>query len=136
MKPYPAPSPQGIPGATTLLSGLTLALYFRYDIILRDGLPDWRQPVFYYRRVRKMGFLEFLVFIFFIFTVGHFIIAWSIYLERKFELVSGLHCFTTQFIIIDYWVSYFFLLCSRLVEHRLKPVSYTSHCRRIYCTFP
>lgn len=68
--------------------GKLLLIYFRYDIILRDGLPDWRQPVFYYRRVRKMGILEFLVFIFVIFTVGHFIIAWSIYLERKFELVS------------------------------------------------
>ncbi|CAB3998995.1 dnaJ homolog subfamily C member 1 [Paramuricea clavata] len=65
----------------------------RYDIILRDGLPDWRQPVFYYRRVRKMGFLEFLIFIFVIFTVGHFIIAWSVYLERKFELDDVLTSF-------------------------------------------
>ena len=69
-------------------SSVISTICFRYDIILRDGLPDWRQPVFYYRRVRKMGFLEFLLFIFVIFTIGHFIIAWSIYLERKFELVS------------------------------------------------
>lgn len=75
---------------TDILNSLVkrLLIYFRYDVILRNGLPDWRQPVFYYRRVRKMGILEFLVFIFVIFTVGHFIIAWSIYLERKFELVS------------------------------------------------
>ena len=44
--------------------------------------------MFYYRRVRKMGMLEFLAFIFGIFTVGHFIVAWSIYLEKKFELVG------------------------------------------------
>ncbi|XP_046846689.1 dnaJ homolog subfamily C member 1-like [Xenia sp. Carnegie-2017] len=65
----------------------------RYDAILKNGLPDWRQPVFYYRRVRKMGFLEFLLFIFIIFTVGHFIIAWSVYLERKFELDEVLTSF-------------------------------------------
>lgn len=69
---------------------VNVAVNFRYDAILRDGLPDWRQPVYYYRRVRKMGFVEFLVFIIVIFTVGHFIIAWSVYLERKFELVSEL----------------------------------------------
>ncbi|XP_015779345.1 PREDICTED: dnaJ homolog subfamily C member 1-like [Acropora digitifera] len=58
----------------------------RYDIILRDGLPDWRQPVFYYRRVRKMGLIEFVLLIFLILTIGHYIVAWSIYLEKKFEL--------------------------------------------------
>ncbi|CAG14897.1 unnamed protein product, partial [Tetraodon nigroviridis] len=37
----------------------------RYDDILVHGLPDWRQPVFYYRRVRKMsnGELAFLLFL-------------------------------------------------------------------------
>ncbi|KAL9967016.1 hypothetical protein ACROYT_G025171 [Oculina patagonica] len=58
----------------------------RYDGILRDGLPDWRQPVFYYRRVRKMGLIEFALLIFLILTIGHYIVAWSIYLEKKFEL--------------------------------------------------
>lgn len=58
----------------------------RYDGILRDGLPDWRQPVFYYRRVRKMGLVEFALLIFLILTIGHYIVAWSIYLEKKFEL--------------------------------------------------
>lgn len=58
----------------------------RYDIVLRDGLPDWRQPVFYYRRVRKMGLIEFVLLIFLILTIGHYIVAWSIYLEKKFEL--------------------------------------------------
>ncbi|KAK3715616.1 hypothetical protein QZH41_009608 [Actinostola sp. cb2023] len=58
----------------------------RYDGILRDGLPDWRQPVFYYRRVRKMGFIEFFILLFLILTVGHFIVIWSMYLEKKFEM--------------------------------------------------
>ena len=63
-------------------------VFHRYDGILRDGLPDWRQPVFYYRRVRKMGLLEFMLLIFLILTIGHYIVAWSIYLEKKFELVG------------------------------------------------
>jgi len=58
----------------------------RYDDILVNGLPDWRQPVFYYRRVRKMsnGELGFLLFL--ILTVGHYAVIWSIYLEK--QLVS------------------------------------------------
>jgi hypothetical protein len=86
--------------------------------------------VFYYRRVRKMGFLEFLIFIFVIFTVGHFIIAWSVYLERKFELVSGLHYFTSTDKFIDvrhlrpvsYYrcdLLYFVLFCARRVKNWL-----------------
>ena len=67
---------------------VTLTFLHRYDAILRDGLPDWRQPVYYYRRVRKMGIIELLLVIFLILTIGHYIVAWSIYLEKKFELVS------------------------------------------------
>lgn len=61
----------------------------RYDDILVNGLPDWRQPVFYYRRVRKMsnGELGFLLFL--ILTVGHYAVIWSIYLEKQLdELLS------------------------------------------------
>lgn len=61
----------------------------RYDDILVNGLPDWKQPVFYYRRVRKMsnGELGFLLFL--ILTVGHYAVIWSIYLEKQLdELLS------------------------------------------------
>uniref|UniRef100_A0A672SMK9 DnaJ homolog subfamily C member 1 n=1 Tax=Sinocyclocheilus grahami TaxID=75366 RepID=A0A672SMK9_SINGR len=61
----------------------------RYDDILVNGLPDWRQPVFYYRRVRKLsnGELGFLLFL--ILTVGHYAVIWSIYLEKQLdELLS------------------------------------------------
>ncbi|KAA0719153.1 DnaJ -like protein subfamily C member 1 [Triplophysa tibetana] len=61
----------------------------KYDDILVNGLPDWRQPVFYYRRVRKMsnGELGFLLFL--ILTVGHYAVIWSIYLEKQLdELLS------------------------------------------------
>lgn len=55
----------------------------RYDDILVNGLPDWRQPVFYYRRVRKMSNAELGFLLFLILTVGHYAIIWSIYLEKQ-----------------------------------------------------
>ncbi|KAM9321740.1 dnaJ homolog subfamily C member 1 isoform 2-T2 [Pholidichthys leucotaenia] len=61
----------------------------RYDEILEKGLPDWRQPVFYYRRVRKMNNGELAILLFIILTVGHYAVLWSIYLEKQLdELLS------------------------------------------------
>ncbi|NWU64842.1 DNJC1 protein, partial [Pterocles burchelli] len=61
----------------------------RYDDILINGLPDWRQPVFYYRRVRKMSNAELALLLFIIVTVGHYGVVWSIYLEKQLdELLS------------------------------------------------
>ncbi|XP_057587476.1 dnaJ homolog subfamily C member 1 [Hippopotamus amphibius kiboko] len=61
----------------------------RYDDILVNGLPDWRQPVFYYRRVRKMSNAELALLLFIILTVGHYAVVWSIYLEKQLdELLS------------------------------------------------
>ena len=71
------------------VSLLLLSLWFRYDEILVSGLPDWRQPVYYYRRVRKMGMLEFAILLSVILTTGHIITLWSIYLERRFEKVHN-----------------------------------------------
>ncbi|KAM3850309.1 dnaJ homolog subfamily C member 1 [Diretmus argenteus] len=61
----------------------------RYNDILVNGLPDWRQPVFYYRRVRKMSNAELAFLLFLILTVGHYAVIWSIYLEKQLdELLS------------------------------------------------
>ncbi|XP_035770840.1 dnaJ homolog subfamily C member 1, partial [Neolamprologus brichardi] len=61
----------------------------KYDDILLNGLPDWRQPVFYYRRVRKMSNVELGFLLFVILTVGHYAVIWSIYLEKQLdELLS------------------------------------------------
>ncbi|KAJ7414368.1 dnaJ subfamily C member 1-like [Pitangus sulphuratus] len=58
-----------------------------YDDILINGLPDWRQPVFYYRRVRKMSNAELALLLFIILTVGHYAVVWSIYLEKQLRRV-------------------------------------------------
>ncbi|KAM4605065.1 dnaJ homolog subfamily C member 1 [Polymixia lowei] len=57
----------------------------RYNDILVNGLPDWRQPVFYYRRVRKMSNAELGFLLFLILTVGHYAVIWSIYLEKQLD---------------------------------------------------
>lgn len=61
----------------------------RYDDILLNGLPDWRQPVFYYRRVRKMSNGELAFLLFLILTVGHYAVLWSIYLEKQLVRDTG-----------------------------------------------
>eukprot|EP00057_Strongylocentrotus_purpuratus_P020545 XP_011675019.1 PREDICTED: dnaJ homolog subfamily C member 1 [Strongylocentrotus purpuratus] len=58
----------------------------RYDEIVEHGLPDWRQPVFYYRRVRKMGLLELSLLLSVILSVGHYLVIWSMYFERMLEI--------------------------------------------------
>ncbi|CAG2193119.1 DNAJC1 [Mytilus edulis] len=58
----------------------------RYHLVLENGLPDWRQPIFYYRRARKMGMFELLGLLFSILTLGHYIVLWASYAERKFTV--------------------------------------------------
>lgn len=57
----------------------------RYNEVLEHGLPDWRQPVFYYRRVRKMSNVELSLLLFIILTVGHYAVVWSIYFEKQLD---------------------------------------------------
>ena len=68
-----------------------LYVRYRYHLVLENGLPDWRQPIYYYRRVRKMGLAEFFALIFVITTVGQYIVMWAVYAERKFTLVRYLY---------------------------------------------
>ncbi|GIY60548.1 dnaJ homolog subfamily C member 1 [Caerostris darwini] len=57
-----------------------------YDLILKMGLPDWRAPIYYYRRVRNMGLFELAIFLFCLATIGQYIIAWVAYWEKKYEI--------------------------------------------------
>ena len=36
-----------------------------------------------------MGLIEFTILLLLILTIGHYIVAWSIYLEKKLELVCS-----------------------------------------------
>ena len=57
-----------------------------YNRVLVEGLPDWRSPVFYYRRMRKIGLMEGLAYLFVITTIFQYCIYWAHYWERKFTL--------------------------------------------------
>jgi len=61
-----------------------------YDRVLVEGLPDWRTPAFYYRRMRKIGLAEGLAYLFAIFTVCQYFVNWAAYLERRFTLREAL----------------------------------------------
>jgi hypothetical protein len=54
----------------------------RYDQVLREGLPNWRQPMFYFRRARKMGMGELAAFLSLFLTICHYLMCWGSYLEK------------------------------------------------------
>ncbi len=56
---------------------MLLVFCFRYDDILENGLPDWRQPIFYYRNLRKMPWWESMVILLVIVTVGQYLMMWG-----------------------------------------------------------
>ncbi|CAG5121780.1 unnamed protein product, partial [Candidula unifasciata] len=58
----------------------------RYNQVLVEGLPDWRQPVYYYRRARKMGIFELGIVLSIIITIGQYFVAWAVYVEKRLVL--------------------------------------------------
>jgi len=61
-----------------------------YDRVLVEGLPDWRMPVFYYRRMRKIGLVESLAYLFVIVTVFQYFINWAAYWEKNYSMSEQL----------------------------------------------
>ncbi|XP_076468940.1 dnaJ homolog subfamily C member 1-like [Babylonia areolata] len=57
-----------------------------YNRILVEGLPDWKTPVFYYRRARKMGFVELSALLALIITIGQYLFGWAVYIEKRLTL--------------------------------------------------
>jgi len=57
-----------------------------YDRVLVEGLPDWRSPVFYFRRIRKIGLAECLCWLSVIVSVFQYFINKAHYWEKKFTL--------------------------------------------------
>jgi len=54
-----------------------------YDQVLVDGLPNWRNPVFYYRRVRKLAIWQVTIIVLVIVSVGQYLAGWASYFEKK-----------------------------------------------------
>lgn len=63
----------------------------KYNKVLKDGLPNWKSALYYYRRMRKVGLYEGALIIFVIVSVGQYLFSWAAYLEKKYtaEQVFG-----------------------------------------------
>ncbi|XP_047988633.1 uncharacterized protein F54F2.9 [Leguminivora glycinivorella] len=56
----------------------------KYNEVLKNGLPNWRSAVYYYRHVRKMGLAEGSIILFVIITFGQYAVGWAAYAEKRF----------------------------------------------------
>lgn len=59
----------------------------KYDNVLKNGMPNWRSAVYYYRKARKMGLAEGATLLFIIITVCQYVVSWGVYLEKKYTMV-------------------------------------------------
>lgn len=57
-----------------------------YDRVLVEGLPNWKNPAFYFRRMRKIGLAEGLLYLLVIVTGIQYCVNWAAYYERKFTI--------------------------------------------------
>ena len=71
-----------------------------YDRVLVEGLPNWKNPVFYYRRMRKIGLFEGVVYTLLISSLIQYAMHWASYFERKFTLQvnhAGPFCYNSSY---------------------------------------
>jgi len=74
-----------VEGEAHFLFGLIVSAdYFSCPNI--SGLPDWRMPIYYFRRMRKMGLAEGLAYLFGIATVCQYFINKAAFWEKSFTL--------------------------------------------------
>ena len=62
-----------------------------YDRVLVEGLPNWRNPAFYFRRMRKIGLAEGLLYFVLIATGIQYCMNWAAYYERKFTISENVN---------------------------------------------
>lgn len=60
----------------------TTELREKYDNVLENGLPSWRHPMYYYRRMRKLAWYEGILVLLFIGTIAHYLMMWAAYFEK------------------------------------------------------
>ncbi|KAM7535583.1 hypothetical protein Aperf_G00000103461 [Anoplocephala perfoliata] len=58
----------------------------RYDDALKNGIPDWKTPVFYYRKLRKMSNFEIGALVSAFAITIHFATLWGFAFERRWTL--------------------------------------------------
>ncbi|VDK20224.1 unnamed protein product [Taenia asiatica] len=58
----------------------------RYDEALETGIPDWRTPVFYYRKLRKMSNVEIAALVSAVAITIHFATLWGLAIDKRWTL--------------------------------------------------
>lgn len=58
----------------------------KYDSVLKNGLPNWKSAVYYYRKARKVGLLEGALLLFIIITIAQYFVSWAVYIEKKYTM--------------------------------------------------
>ncbi|MFH4982006.1 hypothetical protein AB6A40_008715 [Gnathostoma spinigerum] len=61
----------------------------KYDFTLEYGLPDWRQPIYYVRRARKLSWYETFLVLLLICSTGHYLMLWGSYFDKYLTLSSN-----------------------------------------------
>lgn len=69
----------------------------KYDNVLKNGMPNWRSAVYYYRKARKVGLAEGAFLVFVLTTIAQYVIAWGVYVEKKFTMVKKILFLTLSF---------------------------------------
>ncbi|CAH8464458.1 unnamed protein product [Schistosoma bovis] len=62
----------------------------KYDEVLINGLPSWRTPVFYFRKLRKMSNYELFGLFFGMATIIHYAALWGSVFEKRLTLEDQL----------------------------------------------
>ncbi|KAK4287031.1 hypothetical protein Pmani_039888 [Petrolisthes manimaculis] len=61
-----------------------------YNRVLVEGLPDWRSPIYYYRRARKMSLLEISIILTVVISITQYLMAWGSYIDRRHTMEEHL----------------------------------------------
>uniref|UniRef100_A0A158R613 DnaJ homolog subfamily C member 1 n=1 Tax=Syphacia muris TaxID=451379 RepID=A0A158R613_9BILA len=61
----------------------------KYNFVLENGLPNWRQPVYYIRRAKKLSWYETVAVLLAICTAGHYLMLWGAYVDEYLTLSSN-----------------------------------------------
>ncbi|KAF6774013.1 hypothetical protein AHF37_06835 [Paragonimus kellicotti] len=65
-------------------------LRHKYDEVLENGLPDWRTPVFYFRKLRRMSNAELFIIVSGLSTLIHYAALWGSRFEASWTLEEQL----------------------------------------------
>eukprot|EP00038_Savillea_parva_P016890 m.18502 g.18502 ORF g.18502 m.18502 type:complete len:487 (-) comp3599_c0_seq1:176-1636(-) len=61
-----------------------------YDDVLVNGLPNWKQPMYYFRATAKLSLQGLVILLLGVSTVMHYAALWARYLERRWQFADAM----------------------------------------------